>query len=160
MQVVARSLAKDSTLEEVTLDTAVLSKDDADFGTQITALNQFKSKIQTALDAMPSTGQTSYTFADVETSFRALMSGVTVAGKTTAEIKKMKDDGGETAVMNWFTTMPESDRVIRASSGLFVDAANFIAQCPAILRFTTDIRDLWRSTPRRIPFIWLRWGKR
>ena len=124
--VVARSLAKDSTLEEVTLDTAVLSKDDADFGTQITALNQFKSKIQTALDAMPSTGQTSYTFADVETSFRALMSGVTVAGKTTAEIKKMKDDGGETAVMNWFTTMPESDRVIRASSGLFVDAANFI----------------------------------
>lgn len=124
--VVARSLAKDSTLEEVTLDTAVLSKDDADFGTQITALNQFKSKIQTALDAMPSTGQTSYTFADVETSFRALMSGVTVAGKTTAEIKKMKDDGGETAVMSWFTTMPESDRVIRASSGLFVDAANFI----------------------------------
>lgn len=124
--VVARSLAKDSTLEEVTLDTAVLSKDDADFGTQITALNQFKSKIQTALDAMPSTGQTSYTFADVETSFRALMSGVTVAGKTTAEIKKMKDDGGETAVMNWFTTMPESDRVIRSSSGLFVDAANFI----------------------------------
>ena len=124
--VVARSLAKDSTLEEVTLGTAVLSEDDADFGTQITALNQFKGKIQTALDAMPPTGQTSYTFAGVETSFRALMSGVTVAGKTTAEIKKMKDDGGETAVMNWFTTMPESDRVIRASSGLFVDAANFI----------------------------------
>ena len=124
--VVARSLAKDSGLDEVTFDTATLSEQDTDFGTQIAALNLFKRNIKTAQDAMPSMDKASYTFADVETSFRALMSGVTVAGKTTAEIKKMKDDGGETAVMNWFTTMSERERVIRATSGLLVDAANFV----------------------------------
>lgn len=125
--VVARSLAKGSTLEEVTLGTAVLSEDDADFGTQIAALNLFKGKIETAQNAMPSMDKNSYTFAEVETSFRALMSGVTVAGKTTDDIKKMKDEGGETKVMTWFSTeLSDSDRVIRATSGLLVDAANFV----------------------------------
>lgn len=121
--VVARSLAKDSGLDEVTFDTATLSEQDADFGTQIAALNRFKGNIETAQNAMPSMDKSSYTFAEVETSFRALMSGVTVATLTTTQIKAL---GGQTEILDWFSNLSERERVIRATSGLLVDAANFV----------------------------------
>ena len=121
--VVARSLAKDSGLDEVTFDTATLSEQDTDFGTQIAALNLFKGNIETAQNAMPSMNKNSYTFAEVETSFRALMSGVTVATLTTTQIKAL---GGQTEILDWFSNLSERERVIRATSGLLVDAANFV----------------------------------
>lgn len=121
--VVARSLAKDSGLDEVTFDTATLSEQDTDFGTQIAALNLFKGKIESAQNKMPSMDKNSYTFAEVETSFKALMSGVTVATLTTTQIKAL---GGQTEILDWFSNLSERERVIRATSGLLVDAANFV----------------------------------
>ena len=121
--VVARSLAKDSGLDEVTFDTATLSEQDTDFGTQIAELNLFKGDIEAAQNAMPSMDKNSYTFTEVETSFRALMSGVTVAKLTTTQIK---EKGGQTEILDWFSKLSDSDRVIRATSGLLVDAANFV----------------------------------
>ena len=129
---VARSLAKDSGLTEITFEDAVLDPNDANFGTQITALNAFKTKVDTAIQGLPelkkkSDGQidteATYKFSQIEVPFKALLSGVTIANTSVEDIKAM---GGIQKIMEWATKLNNPE--VTATGGLLVDAADFVGQ--------------------------------
>lgn len=123
--VVARSLAKGSSYEEVTFETAQLEESDADFSTQIKALNTLKGNIKTAKNAVPSQPQSgnTYKFSEVKDAFKMLLAELTIDGKTTDDIRAL---GDYSAILKWALGLKNPK--VEAKGGLYGDVANFVGK--------------------------------
>ena len=123
--VVARSLAKNSSYEEVTFETAKLEESDANFGTQIKALNTLKGNIETAKKAVPSQPQSgnTYKFSEVKDAFKMLLTELTIDGQTTDDIRAL---GDYSAILKWALGLKNPK--VEAKGGLYGDVANFVGK--------------------------------
>ena len=132
--VVARSLREGATETKVAYEDVTLSTTDPDFATQITALNTFKTNLQTAINALPAVNaDKEYTYSDIKTSYEALLSinDVTIDGTT---IKELKAKGIEGAT-EWVGKLTNPQVVARG--GLYGAAADFVGEMTCSIKILT-----------------------
>ena len=131
--VVARSLRDQANEAKVAYEDVVLSTTDPDFGTQITALNTFKTNLKTAIDALPAVTDTTYVYSNIKTSYEALLSinDVTIDGTTIEQLKAM----GIAGATDWVGKLTNPQVVARG--GLYGAAADFVGEMTCSIKILT-----------------------